>query len=346
MSINLTEEKIQELINKQSNGKLRYIRGLKNIRTDCHWGCNICGYEWDATPSNTLYGKRTECPRCIKVHKVNKKSRRKYNYTEEDLHIIEEEHDGNLKYISSFISWYKNCLWGCAIHVNYQWLATPESMKRSKYGCHLCAYEHIAEDRKMNLDLYEQRLHERYKGKIKFDRSSFVNMRKHATFYCKYHGKIRTTPDNMLRFDCKKCAASHLENEILELLDKKHVKYKYNKALKDCVYKSYKTPLRPDFYITTKDGILWIELDGQQHFIPSYGEEAFRKQKEKDELKNQYCKEHNIILMRVASDASLEYIDNRWNTLDKLKELIDIGIDENGNVDLDVFKPYDFNREI
>ena len=50
--------------------------------------------------------------------------------------------------------------------------------------------------------------------------------------------------------------------------------------------------------------------------------------------------------MRVASDASLEYIDSRWNTLDKLKELIDIGIDENGNVNLDVFRPYDFNREI
>ena len=45
-----------------------------------------------------------------------------------------------------------------------------------------------------------------------------------------------------------------------------------------------------------------IEYDGEQHFKPIEffgGEEAFQKQQERDQKKDEWCKENNIPLLRI-----------------------------------------------
>jgi hypothetical protein len=43
-----------------------------------------------------------------------------------------------------------------------------------------------------------------------------------------------------------------------------------------------------------------IEYDGIQHYKSNgWGEEKFQQQKLKDSLKNKYCKENNIKLLRI-----------------------------------------------
>ena len=59
-----------------------------------------------------------------------------------------------------------------------------------------------------------------------------------------------------------------------------------------------------DFAILDDNGnvIKLIEYDGEQHFKPIEkwgGEEKFLIQKERDERKNQYCKENNLNLLRI-----------------------------------------------
>ena len=56
-------------------------------------------------------------------------------------------------------------------------------------------------------------------------------------------------------------------------------------------------PLPFDFYLP--DHNLIIEFDGQQHYEPKFGKESFAITQKHDEIKNQYCKNNNINLLRV-----------------------------------------------
>ena len=65
--------------------------------------------------------------------------------------------------------------------------------------------------------------------------------------------------------------------------------------------KNLKRKLRFDFYLP--DYNCYIEYDGIQHFIYTNSgwntEEKYIETKERDSIKNQYCKEHNIKLIRI-----------------------------------------------
>ena len=59
-------------------------------------------------------------------------------------------------------------------------------------------------------------------------------------------------------------------------------------------------PLPFDFYIPHKD--ICIEYDGEQHYKPiEYfgGVKKFKRLKRNDNIKNKYCKENNIKLIRI-----------------------------------------------
>jgi len=77
-----------------------------------------------------------------------------------------------------------------------------------------------------------------------------------------------------------------------------------------------------DFYLS--DYNCCIEYDGKQHFenIPYWGgEQGFKERQKKDNIKNQYCKDNNIYLIRIPyTDYNIlneEYIMERLNNLDK-----------------------------
>ena len=58
-----------------------------------------------------------------------------------------------------------------------------------------------------------------------------------------------------------------------------------------------------DYAIFNQETLLClIEYDGEQHFKPIEffgGEEAFQKQQERDQKKDEWCKENNIPLLRI-----------------------------------------------
>lgn len=62
-----------------------------------------------------------------------------------------------------------------------------------------------------------------------------------------------------------------------------------------------------DFYLPKYN--CCIEYDGQQHFKPngfSSGYEYFVKTVEHDRMKDQYCKDNNILLIRIRYDENAE----------------------------------------
>ena len=98
---------------------------------------------------------------------------------------------------------------------------------------------------------------------------------------------------------CKECVGqvSIGEHIISNVLDSYNILYETEKTFKGCKY--IKT-LRFDFYLP--DYNTCIEFDGYQHFHidkRDNSEEELIKRQHRDEIKNQYCKNNHISLIRI-----------------------------------------------
>ena len=85
------------------------------------------------------------------------------------------------------------------------------------------------------------------------------------------------------------------ENIIYNFLLKNNINFIRQKTFSDCKYKSL---LFFDFFIPAKN--LCIEYDGEFHYKSIYGKKQFEELKYRDNIKNLYCKENNIKLIRIA----------------------------------------------
>ena len=82
----------------------------------------------------------------------------------------------------------------------------------------------------------------------------------------------------------------------MEILKKEKISFMREKTFKDLRNGLF----RFDFYLPNYCGRpVIIEVDGEQHFQPIYGRQAFMKGQEHDRQKNSYCLAHDIPLYRI-----------------------------------------------
>lgn len=101
---------------------------------------------------------------------------------------------------------------------------------------------------------------------------------------------------------CPKCKNSHGESRVEKWIKENNLKYITQKRFSDC--KSKRT-LPFDFYLPEKNTL--IEYDGEQHFKPKeFGgiskekaEDNFKHTQNNDNIKNDYCKDNGIKLIRI-----------------------------------------------
>jgi len=135
---------------------------------------------------------------------------------------------------------------------------------------------------------------------------------------------IKAVHDKIKDFECNKCDSNFSTNgslkihikvctgemncssgefKIMKILEKFNIDYDYNETYK-VKHKSY---LRWDFIIEINDEKAFIEYDGKQHFEPvcfgGISEEealiAYDKCVLRDSLKNEFCEDHNLKLLRI-----------------------------------------------
>lgn len=90
------------------------------------------------------------------------------------------------------------------------------------------------------------------------------------------------------------CLYSKGELKISNLLQQNNLPYQQEYTFVGC--RGSSGNLRFDFYINNSYA---LEYDGEQHFKPSYGKNRFEIQQKYDTIKNEYCKSHNIPLIRI-----------------------------------------------
>lgn len=81
-------------------------------------------------------------------------------------------------------------------------------------------------------------------------------------------------------------------------------------------------PLRFDFAVlnTLNEVVYLVEFDGEFHFKKMYEDHDLEKQKRYDKMKDDYCKEHNIKLLRIPY----------WE-FDNIEDILDLYLKENIN---------------
>ena len=126
---------------------------------------------------------------------------------------------------------------------------------------------------------------------------------------CRYcHKRYKAIPAQLISYNRRgtnPCPCLRFQSKgvlkILQILKNNNISYITEKTFDTC--KSPKNNLlKFDFYIDNK---YLIEYDGEQHFIPesfggkTSGEERLRLQQEYDNIKNIWCKNNNIPLIRI-----------------------------------------------
>ena len=293
----------------------------------------LCGYEFWDTPDTILH-KKNGCSLCVGYARM----------TENRLiEIVEIVHEHRIKYLYGLKGVLKKCSWECRI-CGHIWEAIPHNIVRG-HGCPKCSIKHVAACLLTPLSEIKRKV-KKVNPNIEYV-EGYINTQIRCKWKCKIDGfTFYASPNQILtaHAGCPKCRKISMELPIIEFLNKMKIKYKHNAGLKGSNYNGSAVPLRIDFIIETSKGKLAIEADGSQHFYPLYGEDALLLQQERDRHKDNYLKEHGYILIRITSSPTKEWGFENHIILNKFFELLKESTDENGNVDIDLFEPYDFNR--
>lgn len=136
-------------------------------------------------------------------------------------------------------------------------------------------------------------------NKYDYSKSEYITQKTKTTIICPEHGEFKQKPTNHfhLKRGCPRCSESKGEREIRNYLDRNNIKYSEEHTFEGWADNN---KLRFDFYLIDYD--ICIEFDGVQHFKPIErfgGEEYFKDIKRKDGIKNKFCFDNKIKLIRI-----------------------------------------------
>lgn len=265
----------------------------KNSQTKIHLKCDIDNYEWYSSYDNFI-NNGAGCRKCYKTAKLT----------------LDELNDGVLKRckeincsITKPVINKNNIYLRCNID-GYEWNCKYNSFVNNKTGCPKCGgvakitqeyAENIVNKRciKMNYSLIEPFVFKTNKTKIKLKCNNCGHF-----FSPTYNGFISAETG------CKKCNQSKGEERITNFLNLKKIDFIQEYKFDDC---KYVRKLLFDFYLPEYK--LLIEYDGEQHFQPQNcwgGEKEFQIIKKRDEIKNRFCTENQIDLLRIKYNENVE----------------------------------------
>lgn len=285
-----TIEKVKEYIESNSNCKLlskEYINCSTKLKIQCE-----CGEIYFQPFSHIKQQKKIQCPKCSK-----KANDRKMFSSKEDV----------LKRIKDII---KNDY--SLIEFNYIGIKNT----KIKLKCNKCDFifernlkvflrrgttcPHCESANKIWTKKDVQNLINKYSNE--FDVIEYKNQREilveHNVCGYRFNKFLHNiTQNNVIK--CPKCDLNKSmgEEKIKTWLDNNSIRYERQKRFKNC--KNIKS-LPFDFYLPERD--ILIEFDGIQHYevVEHFGgKEKFKIRKENDNIKNKFCIDNNIDLIRI-----------------------------------------------
>ena len=262
---------------------------------------NTCGFKYETTPNHFLSGRR--CPKCGGTLKKNTEI-----FKKEVINLVGKEYTVLGEYIDSATKIkikHNKC--------KHEYEVTPAGFLRGN-RCPKCSGK-----MKKTTEIFKKELFDlvgdEYTILGKYAGNKIKIKIKHNKCGFEYNVK----PNVFLTGSrCPKCNQAKGEEMIHRFLNKMGFKIKMQFKLEDC--KNIQ-PLPFNFAIFNGDKLkTLIEYDGQQHFQPIKhfgGLETLKERKKNDEIKNKYCEENQIPLIRI----SYKDFDNIESILEKKLKL-------------------------
>jgi len=251
--------------------------------------CNIDGYEWETHYSNFVNNK-TGCFRCS-GHVL-------YNYEIVDnINRILKEINATLREPYIHINNKSKLKLKCKID-NCEWESTYYNFVNSNKGCPKCAnvlkltQEEVEEKILRQCKIMNYEINKPFVYENTRTLSLEIKCNK-----CNHIWNVKLNNFISHKSGCPKCNTSKGENKIETILKEKNIQYETQKIFYGCIDKGF---LKFDFYLPNINTC--IEFDGEQHFKSFKffgGKEKLKQNKKRDEIKNQYCLENNIDLIRI-----------------------------------------------
>ena len=188
---------------------------------------------------------------------------------------------------------------------------TPSNHLRYQ-GCPTCKKLLMNDKLSHTTEQFIQLAQKVHKDKYDYSQVTYKNNCTKVKIICPKHGVFEQRPsDHLMGNGCPQCKLSKGEQLISNYLTSHNIDFEVQKRFEDC--KDHK-PLPFDFYIPSQN--ICIEYDGIQHFeaIDYFGgQQALESCQKRDQIKTQYCQEHNIKLVRIKWNE-----ENITKILDKI----------------------------
>jgi hypothetical protein len=179
---------------------------------------------------------------------------------------------------------------------------------KSGFRCNVCGIKQRTEQLKYSYQEVKDYI-ESFKG-YELLSDNYIDCKNKLKIKCNQGHIFETTFDRFKNygFYCPICSESDGEQRIRYYLKSHNYNFKGQYKIEDC--KNVRS-LPFDFAVFDDNNQLQfiIEFDGVQHIKPKFGDEIFKRTIEHDKIKNLYCKQNNISILRIPY-VKLKYIES------------------------------------
>ena len=262
--------------------------------------CDYCGREYDTCYVVLMDGRKVVkkdcCRNCTgkKTSDVSKR-RRAEKYIGMAKKICEECDYILLTTIDDYTDMHMNIEFICNKHGKQ-----TMSFSNFIYGhrCRICGYENVSNSLRYDMQYVKEYIESINGNKLLNPEDYKGTFERNLNILCSCGNVFTTSFSNYSRYNVNTCFScsckiSTGEERIKNFLEINKIEFIPEKRFNDC---RDKKPLPFDFYLPQYN--LIIEFDGKQHF-EDIGYGNYEITKEHDEIKNQYCKDKNINLLRI-----------------------------------------------
>lgn len=205
----------------------------------------------------------------------------------------------------------KEIFWKCLCDCGKEFSSRGHDIRQQKIKS--CGCLKKANTRKINFkDLTNQRF-----GKLTVQYESQKRIDKHCVWHCLCDcgNEVEIIGKNLLNGSTSSCGCvkSSGETKLNEVLKQLNIKFETQKTFENC---QNILPLKFDFYLPEINTI--IECQGKQHYEPVEifgGKKRFEQQIKCDRIKENWCKDNNIKLIKIPY---YEYKNINQNYIKKL----------------------------
>lgn len=284
----LPEDFKQEI---EEDKKITLLSDYQSMRKRIDCQCNKCGFKWKATASNLKRG--TRCPSCAKKDLFKKRT-----FTQEQFEERAYQNYPEIEIIGQYLNQdsYVEC--HCKkCENNFQVWGNSILSGKIKQICPYCRID-IRSTRLSNQEFINRVKEIHPDIEVMGD---FSTTREKIKLKCNKCGYIWDGRANLLLFNhcgCPKCKESKGEKRVSNWLEKNGYIFLRQHKFDDC---KDKKPLPFDFFLPELN--ICIEYDGMQHYFPyAYfkGEEKLQYTQRHDNMKNSFCENNNIKLIRIS----------------------------------------------